>query len=154
MASKLVAARMASWSGLRSVIARASRPGVLSGAVSEELVGTTFDAHDRVLSARRLWIAFAAEVVGSVAVDAGARHAVIARSSSLLPTGVVGASGDFPVGAVVDVVDGDGHTFARGITSVACSTLQAVMGRHTSDLPAGVVHEVVHRDDLVVIDRS
>ena len=65
MASKLTAARMASWSGLRSVIARAARPDVLAGAVSAELVGTTFEAHDRTLSARKLWIAFAAEVMGS-----------------------------------------------------------------------------------------
>ncbi len=59
MASKLTAARMASWSGIRSVIARAARPDVLAGAVSAELVGTTFEAHDRTLSARKLWIAFA-----------------------------------------------------------------------------------------------
>ena len=35
MASKLTAARMASWSGIRSVIAPASRRDVLSGAVSD-----------------------------------------------------------------------------------------------------------------------
>jgi glutamate 5-kinase len=52
MASKLTAAKIASWSGIRSVIARASRPGVLVGAVSAELVGTTFEAHDRTLPAR------------------------------------------------------------------------------------------------------
>jgi glutamate 5-kinase len=72
MASKLTAARMASWSGLRSVIARASRPDVLAGAVSSELVGTTFEAHERSLSARKLWIAFASEVAGSIEVDDGA----------------------------------------------------------------------------------
>ena len=36
MASKLIAARMASWSGIRSVIARASRPGVLAGSASAD----------------------------------------------------------------------------------------------------------------------
>ena len=68
MASKLTSARMASWSGIRSVIGRASRPDILAGAVSDELIGTTFEAHDRTLSARKLWIAFAADVSGTVRV--------------------------------------------------------------------------------------
>ncbi|MGA1521352.1 MAG: glutamate 5-kinase, partial [Ilumatobacteraceae bacterium] len=59
MASKLSAARIASWSGVRTVIARASRDGVLVDAVAGDAVGTTFDAHDRRLPARKLWIAFA-----------------------------------------------------------------------------------------------
>lgn len=154
MASKLVAARMASWSGLRSVIARASRPHVLAGAVSAELVGTTFDAHDRVLPARKLWIAFAAEVAGSITVDEGARRAMVERSSSLLPAGVISATGNFTHGAVIDIVDDRGVTFARGITSVPGAVLQSIRGHHTSDLPVGVVHEVVHRDDLVVVASS
>jgi glutamate 5-kinase len=98
MASKLTAARMASWSGLRSVIARASRPDVLAGAVSAELVGTTFEAHERSLSARKLWIAFASEVMGVVEVDAGAQRALIDRPNSLLPAGVVAVRGLFVEG--------------------------------------------------------
>lgn len=152
MASKLTAARMASWSGIRSVIARASRKGVLSGSVSDELVGTTFEAHDRTLSARKLWIAFAAEVSGAVIVDAGARRALTQRPNSLLPAGVVSVEGFFERGDVVDIVDVDGPPFARGMATMSSATLQSALGMHTSELPAGVVHEVVHRDDLVVLE--
>jgi glutamate 5-kinase len=153
MASKLVAARMASWSGVRSVIARAARRGVLAGAASDELVGTTFEAHRTVLSARKLWIAFAAEVAGTVVVDAGARQALTNHPNSLLPAGVTSVVGAFDVGQVVDLADPDGAVFARGIASVTAERLGTVLGRHTRDLPAGMVHEVVHRDDLVVLDR-
>ena len=104
MASKLVAARMASWSGIRSVIARASRRGVLAGSASDELVGTTFAPHERTLPARKLWIAFAAEVAGSVHVDAGAQRALTDRPNSLLPAGVAQIDGSFEPGQVVDVV--------------------------------------------------
>ena len=152
MASKLTAARMASWSGVRSVIARAARPDVLAGAVSDELVGTTFEPHARVLSARRLWIAFAAEVAGRVHVDDGARRALVERNKSLLPAGVVGVDGAFDPGEVVDVVDPTGRAFARGRTSVGAADLRSVVGSRTADLPAGMVHEVVHRDDLVVLE--
>jgi len=119
--------------------------------VSDELVGTTFAPHDRVLSARKLWIAFAAEVSGLVRVDAGARRALTQRASSLLPAGVVATEGTFETGQVIEVVGPDGDAFARGIASARSTELAAVFGRHTSALPEGMAHAVVHRDDLVVL---
>ena len=151
MASKLTAARMASWSGIRSVIARASRPGVLAGAVSAELVGTTFEAHGRTLSARKLWIAFASEVMGAIEVDGGAERALTDRPNSLLPAGVVAVRGDFAEGDTVDIVGPHGRAFARGLAAVDGAVARAVVGLRTGDLPDGVNHEVVHRDDLVVL---
>jgi len=151
MASKLTAARIASWSGIRTVIARASRPDVLVEAVSGAEVGTTFRAHDRRLSARKLWIAFASEVAGSVHVDTGAAGAVSTRHTSLLPAGVTAVSGNFEERDTVDVVDPDGRVFARGMVSMSAAVLEGVRGRHTGDLPEGMLHEVIHRDDLVLL---
>lgn len=151
MASKLMAARIASWSGIRSVIARASRPDVLAGSVSDELVGTTFESHARTLPARKLWIAFAAEVEGTIDVDAGAEGALTHRPNSLLPAGVVAARGDFAAGDTVDIAGPSGRPFARGMASVDSMVVRKFAGQQTSDLPEGVVHEVVHRDDLVVL---
>lgn len=150
MASKLVSAQMASRSGIRSVIARASRPGVLAGSASNELVGTTFEPDDRTLSARKLWIAFAAEVSGTIVVDDGAVRALSDRPNSLLPAGVVSVDGDFETGHVVELRGPDGTMFARGISAMAATTAAAVIGRNTDDLPEGTSH-VVHRDDLVVL---
>ena len=74
MASKLAAARIASWSGVRTVIADAQRENVLAQALSQERgAGTQFLPHDRQLSARKLWIAFAAHNAGVIIVDAGAK---------------------------------------------------------------------------------
>jgi len=151
MASKLSAARIASWSGVRTVIANAARPNVLPDAVSGELVGTTFSAHDRRLPARKLWIAFAAEVTGSITVDEGARQALTVRSTSLLPAGVRSVTGQFGEGDTVDVCGPDGVAFARGMAFVAAADLRQVAGRQTKDLPDGMVHEVIHRDDLVLL---
>ena len=151
MASKLAAARIASWSGVRTVIARASRDSVLVDAVRGAGVGTTFDAHDRRLPARKLWIAFAAEVAGRITVDAGARTAIATRSTSLLPAGVVSVDGSFDEGSTVEVADADGTVFARGMVAVSAVDLRAVLGRRTGDLPPGMTHEVIHRDDLVLL---
>ena len=150
MASKLIAAKMASWSGIRSVIARASRPGVLAGSASNELVGTTFEAHERALSARKLWIAFAAEVSGTLTVDDGAHQALANRPNSLLPAGVVSVSGDFVPGQVVEIIGPSGVAFARGITAMSSESAAAVVGKQTVDLPDGTSH-MVHRDDLVIL---
>ncbi|MGI9028717.1 MAG: glutamate 5-kinase [Ilumatobacteraceae bacterium] len=151
MASKLAAARIASWSGVRTVIADAARPGVLAGAVDDEPVGTTFEAHRRKLAARKLWIAFASHVAGTVTVDDGARRALVERQTSLLPAGVVGVAGRFGEGDTVDVVGTDGAPFARGMVFIEAADLRRVLGRHTRDLPVGMAHEVIHRDDLVLL---
>ncbi len=151
MTSKLTAARMASWSGVRAVIARASRPDVLAGSASDELVGTTFEGHERVLSARKLWIAFAAEIGGTIVVDDGARSALTQRPNSLLPAGVVRVDGDFESGEVVDIATADGRVFARGMVLMASQRVRDAAGRQTRDLPEGL-DEVVHRDDLVVLE--
>lgn len=151
MASKLTAARIASWSGIRTVIARAARPDVLVDAVAGADVGTTFLARDRRLGARKLWIAFAAEVTGAIHVDAGAERALTTRQTSLLPAGVTVVTGRFEERDTVDVVGPDGRVFARGMVSMPAGVLNEVRGRHTGDLPEGMIHEVIHRDDLVLL---
>jgi hypothetical protein len=108
MASKLSAARMASWSGVRSVIASASRPNVLVDAVAGVDLGTTFMPHDRKLSARKLWIGFASQVEGAIVIDDGARRAVVERATSLLPAGVTEVRGHFFDGATVELLGPDG----------------------------------------------
>ena len=151
MASKLEAARIASWSGVRTVIANSTTSGVLARAIADEPVGTSFEAHRRKLSARKLWIAFASRVAGTVTVDDGARRALVERQTSLLPAGVVEVSGRFGEGDTVDVAGTDGIAFARGMVFVEAAQLRRVAGHHTSDLPPGMAHEVIHRDDLVLL---
>lgn len=151
MASKLAAARIASWSGVRTVIARASHPDVLIAAARADAIGTTFAGHDRHLPARKLWIAFAAEVRGVLSVDEGAHLALTQRSTSLLPAGVRMVDGEFDAGDTVSVSGPDGRVFARGMVAAPAHQLRAVTGMRTSDLPAGMVHEVIHRDDLVML---
>lgn len=151
MASKLSAARMASWSGVRAVIGKASRPNVLVDAVEGRSVGTTFLPSSRNLPARKLWIGFATNVEGSLVVDDGARRALVERGTSLLPAGIVEVVGDFEEGDVVDVRDIAGVPVARGIVLITAAALREVKGRRTSDIPAGVAHEAIHRDDLLLL---
>ena len=152
MASKLAAAKIASWSGVRTVIADASRVGVLVDACDDiPGVGTVIRARAGRLGARRLWIAFAGGSSGRITVDAGARQALEERRVSLLPAGVVVATGEFDAGDAVELEDLDGEVFAKGIVRYDVETLRQNLGRRTTELPEGVSHEVVHADDLVVL---
>ena len=64
---------------------------------------------------------------------------------------MIAVEGNFGEGDTVDVRSRDGIVFARGMVYIDADQLRAVAGRHTRDLPEGVVHEVIHRDDLVLL---
>ena len=151
MASKLAAARMATWTGTRAVIAAATRAGVLRGAIAGERVGTQFQARPQRLSARKLWIAFAMPSGGRIVVDDGARGALLEGSSSLLLPGVVGVEGHFGADEGVEIVDRTGAVLAKGVVRLDAPTLAVHAGRRAADVPIGPRPEVVHRDDLVVL---
>jgi glutamate 5-kinase len=152
MASKLAAVRIAAWSGTRAVIAGAREPDVLARVVAGDPgVGTAVRPRADRLTSRKLWIAFALDPAGRIAVDAGARQALVEGNRSLLPAGVTGADGAFAAGDAVTVVGPDGQVFAKGIVRTDAATVRTVAGRRTDDLPDGVPHEIVHRDDLVIL---
>jgi glutamate 5-kinase len=152
MASKLAAAKIAAWSGVRAVIAQASRAGVLDDVVAGVPgAGTVIHARPRRLNARKLWIAFAVGSTGTVVVDDGARTALLDRGVSLLAAGVRAVEGDFAAEDAVEIAGLDGKVFAKGLVGLDSASLRSVAGRRTGDLPEGVPHEVVHRDDLVVL---
>ena len=152
MSSKLRAAKIASWSGVRAVIAGSTSPSALIDAVAGKPgTGTHVGAHDRKLSARKLWIAFAGDSEGVLRVDAGAKRALIERGVSLLPAGVTGVAGGFENGDLVDIAGPDGRAFARGVSRASAAEAATVLGRRTGDLPEGAVTLLVHRDDLVIL---
>jgi glutamate 5-kinase len=151
MASKLVAAKIATWSGVRAVIAAASVPNVVADALEGRAVGTSFAPRAARLSSRKLWIAFAQGANGRITVDAGARRALVEGGKSLLAAGVRGIAGAFEVDAPVEIVGDDGRVFAKGLSRYGAAQLRAVAGKRTTELPEGSPHEVVHRDDLVVL---
>ena len=152
MASKLAAARIAAWSGVPAVIAAATRPNVLQDAVAGTPgVGTVVRPAERRLSARKLWIAFAVGSAGTITVDEGARRALVEGNRSLLPAGVLSSTGSFRAEEAVEVLGPDGAAFAKGLVQCSAAELAVIAGRHTSFLPEGAAHEVIHRDDLVVL---
>ncbi|MEZ5378758.1 MAG: glutamate 5-kinase [Acidimicrobiales bacterium] len=154
MASKLAAAKIATWSGVETVIASAHRDRVVIDAINGTAgVGTVFRARDRRLGARKLWIAFALPASGRIIVDAGARRALEERQGSLLPAGIIKVEGTFDVDAAVEVLDDRGEVFAKGQVSWGSGQVEAFSGRRTEELPDHFPDAVIHRDDLVLLPK-
>jgi glutamate 5-kinase len=154
MASKLSAAMMATGAGILVLLASAADAALaLVGGTSAAVpaVGTAFAPAPRRTSARLFWLRHAATSAGSLILDAGAVTAVVDRRKSLLPAGIVGATGDFESGDVVDLVGPDGVSVARGFVGHDASDLPGIIGKSLSELPADLRHEVVHADDLIAV---
>jgi glutamate 5-kinase len=152
MSTKVAAAKIAAWSGVRTVIADAGRPDVLTDAVAGVPgVGTVVLPHDRHLPARKLWIAFAIGSHGSITVDEGARTALLRGGTSLLAAGVTDVAGDFDAEEAVELTGPDGVVFAKGLSRLDAGAVKEIAGRRSGDLPDGMPAWVVHRDDLVVL---
>ncbi|MBU6348248.1 MAG: glutamate 5-kinase, partial [Actinomycetales bacterium] len=82
--------------------------------------------------------------------------AVIERRMSLLPAGITRVEGNFVAGDAVAIKDRAGKVLARGIISFDATELPALIGKRTSDISSelgeGYDREVIHRDDLVIIE--
>ena len=124
---------------------------MVGDAIAGRAVGTAFLPRRERLSSRKLWIAFARVAAGRIVVDDGARRALVADRRSLLPAGVRGVEGGFDADDAVEVVDGGGGVFAKGLVRVPLDGARGVGRRQTSELRRAYAHEVVHRDDLVVL---
>jgi glutamate 5-kinase len=153
MATKLAAARIAAGAGVPTLLAHARD---LAAALTGADVGTCFHPTGRRAPARLLWLAHATTPRGRLRLDDGAVRAVVERRTSLLPAGVVAVEGEFVAGDPVELIDENGHAVARGLVNYDATELPALLGHSTHDLTAtlgaGYHREVVHRDDLVLMN--
>ena len=153
MVTKIEAARIATSAGTSMLLTSVED---LAKALNGEAVGTFFHAKPNKNSARALWLAHASSSSGKLVLDGGAVKALIEKSVSLLPAGVTAVEGTFDAGDTVDLVDSTGRVIARGIINFDSDELPKMLGRSTKDLAAELgpefERELVHRDDLVIIN--
>lgn len=154
MVTKIQAAALATSSGIPVLLTAAELVGE---ALAAEDVGTWFHPTGKRLPRRQLWLAYAAEITGRVVVDEGAARAVADRNASLLPAGVLGSEGEFRVGEPVEIVTREGLPIARGLVGFNAARIAQIAGKSIEEIGAELgqryAHEVVHRDELVVMAR-
>ncbi len=152
MFTKVEAGAIANSAGVIALLCAAK---VIGSALAGADVGTVFLPQSAGRRSRKLWIAHATTPRGTLTIDAGAVAAVIERRKSLLPAGVVAVMGSFGDGDAVDVAGPDGVVVARGLVGYSSVELPRMLGRSTRDLAHELgpdfQHEVIHRDNLVVL---
>jgi len=158
MASKIAAARMVTEAGGSCIVASGRDDGVLARICGGERVGTLFTGRAETMPAWKRWLGWSADARGTIVVDTGARDAVVDGGRSLLAAGVRGVEGEFTAGDVVALANEGRRVFARGLVNYAADELRRIAGLRTERiadvLGSTPYDEVVHRDNLAVIDRG
>ena len=151
MASKLLAARLASLEGTAVLIAGGGEPRIIERALAGEDVGTLVGAAER-RPARIRHIAVSARHRGALVVNEGALRALGDGKASLLPIGVVSVDGT--KGDVVEIRDGSGRVHGRGLVNYPSDACRALAGRHSDDIDAILgwrgYDALITRDNLVM----
>jgi len=158
MATKLRAARRLAAQGVATALVSGRRPGALEDLLGGDRIGTFFPPDPERLSGRKGWLASAAKGKGVILVDPGARRALVEQGRSLLPSGVREVVGQFGVGDPVDIAVEARHPFARGLAGYGAEEVRRIAGAKTSEIERTLgykyVDEVVHRNDMVILDAD
>jgi glutamate 5-kinase len=156
MKSKIMAAANMNHVGGLAVIAPGLQKNVLheifEGANVGTVVGEINPQAARKMPGRKRWIAFYQRPEGSIEVDDGAKVALTTKGKSLLPVGIVSATGQFAAGAVVEIRDNQGLAFAKGISLLSYEEIKGLI-KQCKDPNNGLCQttEVVHRDNMVLM---
>ena len=155
MATKVRAARLAARSGASTLIAGGRVENILTRLHQGESLGTWLQPDAEPVAARKQWIAGHLQTRGELVLDAGAVKALREGQRSLLPIGVVAASGHFQRGEVVACVDEQGHLIAKGLANFSIGEARQVLRLPSSRLEhalgRAVEPEMIHRDNLVIV---
>ena len=157
MRTKLEAAAKAAAAGIPTALFNGREATTVQALQRGQLRGTLIAAASTRLQARKYWLRHAPASPGRIRVDAGAAQALGNGRVSLLPGGVLGADGEFHRGDLVEIVDMRGAAVARGLSQYGAAEVRRVAGRHSREIGDVLGYsygdEVVHRDDLAIIDR-
>lgn len=155
MLTKILAARRAATSGAHTVIAWGREDGVLTRLAGGEAIGTQLVAQTAQLTARKQWMADHLKTAGRVVLDSGAVKKLTGEGKSLLPIGVIEATGEFGRGDVITCIDESGRAIARGMSNYSSSDARRIMRRPSGEIASilGFVEEpeLIHRDNMVLL---
>tara|TARA_Y100000590_G_C15657932_1_gene991413 strand:- start:1334 stop:1744 length:411 start_codon:yes stop_codon:yes gene_type:complete len=104
------------------------------------------------LDARKKWIVSSLGSNGKIYIDSGASKA-LENGKSLLPAGITKVDGEFLKGENILIVDNNGKTFAKGLTSFSSKEINMIKGLKTDQIENVLGYssksEIIHRDDMV-----
>ena len=156
MASKLIAARIATGAGCDVIIAKGESLNPLA-KIAGGARHTIFRASMTPAAARKRWIAGVLQPQGVLMIDDGAVKA-LTEGKSLLPAGIRQIDGRFERGDAILVKDREGREIARGLAAYNASDAERIAGKRTIEIEAILGYrgrdEMIHRDDLALTVKA
>lgn len=153
MYTKVIAADIATRSGVETLIASGELPNVIVDLANGKSIGTKFLAHHDKIEGRKQWL-FGAPPAGTIFIDQGAENALISQGKSLLPAGIQKIEGQFARGEVVKIANSENKILALGISRYNSEALNLIKGKKSSDIEALLGYEfgsvALHRDEMIV----
>ena len=154
MITKLQAARIASRSGIKTVIASGSENEALIRLVDGEGIGTHIEARALRSDSRKRWL-LTDRTQGVLRVDEGAAKVLMQGGASLLPVGIRVIEGEFERGATLAVVTPDGREIAHGLSNYSSEDLRKLCGKKSNEIAETLGYSygdaVLHRNNMVVL---
>ncbi|MDP3879806.1 MAG: glutamate 5-kinase [Dehalococcoidales bacterium] len=155
MATKIEAAKLATASGVKVVIADGREADIMTRLVNGEAVGTCFLPNVSQLESRERWLLSGLNTRGKLVVDSGAALALKKQNRSLLAAGIVQIGGKFSRGDTVNIYDTQGVRLGCGITNYSSADIALIKGAHSRKIVDLLGYdygsEVVHRNNLVIL---
>ena len=155
MATKLDAAKLATASGVDTVIAGGRTSNAIVRLADGETLGTYFPATTTRVESRKRWMLSHMDESDTIVVDQGAVRALVSHNRSLLPPGVVETLGEFRRGDIVSIVGPDREQIACGITNYDSEEIDKISQMRSTAINETLGHhygdEVVHRDNMVIL---
>jgi len=155
MATKLKAARVATYSGANMIIAQGEKPEILEEIVEGKEIGTLFLKAENTISAKKHWITFNSDKKGKIIIDDGAVKA-LKDNSSLLPIGILEISGEFDRGDSVKIKNSNGETIAIGVVNYTSNELELIKGSPSNKIEEilgdSEYDEAIHIDNMYILE--
>lgn len=154
MATKLSAARIATSTGVRTVITQGKQPQNILQILQGADLGTQFEPQTKSDNARKRWISYGLVAMGTLYLDQGAVRAIVQQGKSLLPAGIVAVEGDFSSSDAVKLCDRNGIELGRGLVNYSSEEIAQIKGHHSNEIAQILGYDsadtVVHRNNLVI----
>ncbi|ORY95045.1 glutamate 5-kinase [Syncephalastrum racemosum] len=163
MMTKLIAADLATAAGVRTVIARGSKPenitqiieadargvlvpeskipAVVQSAPAAAPLHTLFTAKDNPLYDRKWWIQYGLHTAGRVYIDQGAVKALLSNKqrSSLFAAGIMDVEGHFNAQQAVEIVawndDTEKRVIGKGLVNYSSHEIERIKRCKSSEIP-------------------
>jgi len=156
--TKLQAAKKVMIMGIPCVLAKGKQQNVITKILKGEKIGTFFVPSQKRISHKKYFIAFNVKPKGKIFIDEGAAEALLKKGKSLLPSGILSATGNFDIGDVVEVEDKKNNVIARGLVNYSHVELDKIKGKKSSEIEKILGYkyedEVIHRNNMVLLTEK